>query len=360
MTGTTHDTRSGEVWVLGAAGRIGSAVTTRLVDRGMRPVLVGRESDRLGKTAADRGLRAVIADGIDSIATEITRQRPAVVFNAIGNYADTATTLARACMPGGHYLDLAADLTAVPRLLELHEEAAAQGSTLVTSSGFGVLATEAVVVKLCENRPTPAAVRVDALSSVATEEGVMGAGLAASIIDAMTTGGRRYKDGRMITARLGADPQHLTLPDGQKVKSAGAPTAELLAAQRASNAPSVTVTTALAPTSPVVRAILPLAVRLMSIPALQRFAVRQMAGAKLKAAPRPRQHSWGHAAITWPDGTRREGWLRADDGMDYTAAVATEVVIQLTKGEGKPGAYTPAAALGPDIAIAAGGTFLLD
>ncbi|MEU0252738.1 hypothetical protein ABZ299_09535 [Streptomyces sp. NPDC006184] len=46
--------------------------------------------------------------------------------------------------------------------------------------------------------------------------------------------------------------------------------------------------------------------------------------------------------------------------MDYTAAVATEVAVQLTKGEGKPGAYTPAAALGPDIAIAAGGIFLLD
>lgn len=360
MPDTTHPIRSGEVWILGAGGRIGSAVTTRLVDRGRRPVLVGRESDRLRETAAGLGLRAVIADGVDAIAAEINRQRPAVVFNAIGNYADAATALARACMPGGHYLDLAADLTAVPRLLELHEEAATHGSTLVTGSGFGVLATEAIVVKLCENRPTPAAVRVDALSSVATEEGVMGAGFAASIIDSMTTGGRRYTDGRMVTARLGADPRHLTLPDGQKVKSAGAPTAELLAAHRASNAPSVTVTTALAPTQPVVRAVLPLAARLMAVPALRHFAVRRMAGTKLKAAPRPRQHSWGHAVITWPDGTRREGWLRAGDGMDYTAAVAAEVATRLAKGEGKPGAYTPAAALGPGIAVIAGGTFLLD
>ncbi|MFD4787710.1 NAD(P)H-binding protein [Streptomyces sp. NPDC058459] len=360
MPDITHHTRSDEVWILGASGRIGSDVTTRLLARGLRPVPVGRDSDRLRKTAADLGLRTVIADGTDAIAVEITRQRPAVVFNAIGNYADTATTLARACMPGGHYLDLAPDLTAVPRLLDLHEEATAHGSTMVTASGFGCLATEAVVVKLCENRPTPATVRIDALSSVATEEGVMGAGFAASIVDSMTTGGRRYENGRMVTARLGADPQHLTLPDGQKVKSAGAPTAELLAAHRASNAPSITFTTALAPTSPVVRAVLPLAARLMAIPALRRFAVRRLAGVKLKASPRPRRHSWGHAVIIWPDGTRREGWLRADDGMDYTAAVATEVATRLAKGEGRPGAFTPAAALGPDIAIAAGGTFLLD
>ncbi len=359
MPGTADHTRSSEVWILGATGRIGRAVTARLVDRGTSPVLVGRESDLLRTTAASLGLQTVIADGGDAIAAEIGRQRPAVVVNAIGNYAETATNLARACMPGGHCVDLAADLTAVQRLLDLHEEAASQGSTLVTGSGFGVLATEAVVVKLCENRPAPAAVRVDALSSVATEEGVIGAGFATSIIDSVTTGGRRYQDGRIVSARLGADPQHLILPDGEDVKSAGAPSAELLAAQRASNAPSVIATSALMPTSPVVRALLPLLSLLVSIPALQRLAVRQLARTKLKAAPRPRQHSWGHAVITWPDGTRREGWLRADDGMDYTAAVATEVAVQLAKGAGKPGAYTPAAALGSGIAVAAGGTFLL-
>ncbi|MGV9375706.1 hypothetical protein ACWDRB_07825 [Nonomuraea sp. NPDC003707] len=74
---------------------------------------------------------------------------------------------------------------------------------------------------------------------------------------------------------------------------------------------------------------------------------------------RPRRHSWGHAVITWPDGTSREGWLRADDGMDYTAGAAAEIAARLARGEGKPGAYTPAAALGPDLAAAAGGTFIL-
>ncbi|MGI5440635.1 hypothetical protein ACQEV4_25650 [Streptomyces shenzhenensis] len=57
-----------------------------------------------------------------------------------------------------------------------------------------------------------------------------------------------------------------------------------------------------------------------------------MAGTKFKAAPRPRQHSWGHAVITKPDRTRREG---------------------------KPGGYTPAAAFGSAFG-SAGGTFVFD
>lgn len=360
----TSNTEPGAVWILGATGRVGRAVAARVKAQGGTATLVGRDEERLRTVAADLGLgddaQVVVADTADRIAAEITRQRPAVVLNTIGEYAATATRIARACLPGGHYLDLANDLVAVPRLLDLHEEAAAGGSTLVTGAGFGVLATEAVVARLCEGRPTPDHVRVDALASVANDGGAVGTSLAASVIDALTTGGRRYRDGRLVTTRLGADPRHLTLPDGETAKTASVPSAELLAAQRASGAPSVVVTSVLAPTAPAARAALPLAGRLLSIPALRRFAVRRLAAIRLKAAPRPRRHSWGHAVVSWPDGTTREGWLRADEAMDYTAAVAAETAARLARGEGKPGAHTPAAALGPDLAVAAGGTFILD
>jgi short subunit dehydrogenase-like uncharacterized protein len=98
---------------------------------------------------------------------------------------------------------------------------------------------------------------------------------------------------------------------------------------------------------------------LLSIPALRRLAVGCMTHTRLKAAPRPRQHSWGHAVITWPNGTSREGWLRADDGMDYTANIVAETAVRLARGEGMPGAFTPAAAFGPRLATDAGGTFVL-
>ncbi|GAA3514408.1 saccharopine dehydrogenase NADP-binding domain-containing protein [Actinocatenispora rupis] len=355
----SESTRSGEVWILGATGRIGGAVTTRLATLGYAVVPVGRDGERLRATAAEHGVRPVVADTPDRIAAEIARRRPTVVVNTIGGYAETAVPIARACLPGGHYLDLAADLTAVPRLLDLHPDAAAAGSTLVTGAGFGVLATEAVVVALCADRPTPSAVRVDAAASVAVTAGPLGPGYAASLVDALSTGGRRYVDGRLVATRLGADPRHLTLPDGQTVRTAGAPTAELLAAQRASGAPTVTATSALVPASPAVRAVLPLAGRLLSLDPVRRFAVRRLAAMTVREAPRPRRHSWGHAVVTWPDGTRREGWLRADDGMDFTAAVASEVAVRLARGDGRPGAYTPAAAFGAGLATAAGGTLHL-
>lgn len=365
-TGRTADESraNNEIWIVGATGRVGRGVTARLAARGLTVVPVGRNRERMLAAGVEAGLpgdaKVIVADSAERVAGEIVRGRPRVVVNTMGAFATTAPVIARACMPGGHYVDQANDVVAVDRLLALHDEAVRAGSTLVTGAGFGVLATEAVVAKLCEGRPTPHRVRVDSVASVAMEAGVLGAALAASIVDVLTTGGRRYENGRLVPSRLGTDPQQLAFPDGESAKSAGIASGELVAAHAASGAPFVTATSALAPTAPLLRALLPLLGRLLSVPPLRRFAVNQLSRIRGKAAPRPRKHSWGHAVVEWADGTRHEGWLRADDAMDFTNDVTATVTELLARGDGAPGAWAPAAALGTDLATTAGGTFVLD
>lgn len=351
-----------EIWILGATGRVGRAVAAQVVAAGAVPVLVGRDADRLRKAAADLGLDAeskiVVASGVDTMAAEISRQRPAVVVNTIGDYAESAVTLARASMPGGHYLDQANDPAAFQRLFALHDEATAAGSTLVTGAGFGVVGTEAIVARLCENRPAPSHVRVDAIASAAVEDGVLGAALATSIVDSFAMGGRRYDGGRLVKTRLGGEVHHLTLPDGERMSSVGVPSGELIAAQRVSGAPSASATSGLIPASFAARAALPMLSAILRIRAVRTFAIGRMSVIRAKAAPRPRPHTWGHAVVTWSDGTVREGWLRAGDAMDFTSAVAAQTALRLAAGKGRPGAHTPTAALGPDLAIAAGADFV--
>ena len=52
----------------------------------------------------------------------------------------------RACPPGTHYVDVANEPAAVSGVLDLHEQAVAANRTLVAGAGFGVLATESVVL----------------------------------------------------------------------------------------------------------------------------------------------------------------------------------------------------------------------
>ena len=59
------------------------------------------------------------------------------------------------------------------------------------------------------------------------------------------------------------------------------------------------------------------------------------------------------------DRGRLEGWLRAGDGMAFTASVAAEVTGRLLRGEGRPGSHTPGTLFGPELAEAVGGEFIV-
>jgi short subunit dehydrogenase-like uncharacterized protein len=279
---------------------------------------------------------------------------------------------------GSHYVDLANDLPAVAALLDLDQQAVAAGKTLVTGAGFGVTATESVVVQLSQqlgqqlspqlsqqNKDAPVKVRVDMVPSLAMEAGVIGEALAGTILDGFPDArgrgryeGRRYENGRLVRARIAGDPASLTLPDGTKVATASMPLGELIAAQRASRAPNVVSASSEAPSSPAIRAILPLATTLLAIAPVRAFARKRLAGVKLKSRERPREYSYGHARLEWPDGTVREGWLQLGDAQAFTGAVPAEVTRRLLAGEGHPGAYTPAALFGPSLAEACGATYL--
>jgi short subunit dehydrogenase-like uncharacterized protein len=114
----------------------------------------------------------VVAGSIESMTAAIRRQRPAVVINTIGPFTTTAIPIAAACLQASDYIDLANDVAAVLATLGLNGAAAHAGRTVVTGGGFGVTASESVVVKLCQGRPAPARVRVDMIPSLETEDGV--------------------------------------------------------------------------------------------------------------------------------------------------------------------------------------------
>jgi short subunit dehydrogenase-like uncharacterized protein len=358
---------STEVWIAGGAGRSGRVIAAELLSRGITPVLTGRAAARLAEGARQAGGgRTLVVASVTELAAEIRRQQPAVVINTIGPFAETAPPLIEACLEGSDYLDLANDVASVLTVLGYGDRAAAAGRTALTGAGFGVTATESVVVRLCQGRPVPARVRVDMLPSVSIEAGPLGDALAASMLDGLPGvpgggryQGRRYDSGHLTATRLSSDVAHLRLPDGTEAATATMPLGELIAAQRASGAPSVVSASSEMPSSPVIQAVLPLATALLRIGPVRAFAKSRLARVQLKARKPPREHSWGHAVVTWPDGTVREGWLRLGDAQVFTGAVPAEIARRLLAGQGRPGAFTPAALFGPDLAEAAGAEYLI-
>jgi short subunit dehydrogenase-like uncharacterized protein len=354
-----------DVWILGGTGRVGRAVADRLLTAGTGTVLVGRDAARLAAAAAGRGHRTHVAATPGAVAAGIREARPAVVLNTVGPFTRTAPAVVDACLAAGSdYVDLANDLAAVTTLLARDADAVRAGRTLVTGAGFGVVATESVVAWLCDGTRQAVRVRTDMLPSLAVQAGPLGEALAGTLVEGLPGvpgggrfSGRRVVDGRLAPAPLGGAVRSLVTPDGDRLSTGLMPLGELVAAQRASGAAFVESASSEVPTGRAVRTVLPVAARLLAIGPLRRLAGRRLAAVALADRPAPRAHSWGHAVVTWADGGTSEGWLRLGEAQATTDAVAAEVVRRLVQGEGRPGAFTPAALLGPGLATAVGGTY---
>src|SRR2546421_701344 len=87
------------IWILGATGRTGREIAREVAARGGTPVLVGRNAERLRKTAADLGLGDAEVVATADPAAAIAADRPAPVrvrVDALPSVAITAGQLGEA------------------------------------------------------------------------------------------------------------------------------------------------------------------------------------------------------------------------------------------------------------------------
>ena len=356
---------SADVWVLGATGRTGTAIARKLMERGIPPVLVGRNRDRLEASSREYGTSPVVAASVAEMAQAIRRERPAVVVNTVGPFQRTGAVLADAATAGGHYVDLANDLATILAHRDLDTEVRRSGHTIVTGAGFGVTATESLLTWLTASRHDVREVRIDMIPSMAVAAGRLGEALAGSLFDGIPDvpgghrfEGRRIADSTLAPAPIAGDPITLVTPDGDEVISALMPLGELLAAQRACGAPLIESGSSEAP-SGMAGSMMRGMMSVMRVGVIRRGVIRMLSGMKVPERPAPRRHSWAHARIALTDGTAREGWLRMGEAGDVTATTAAEVASRLLAGDGAPGVFTPAELFGAGLAESCGGMYSL-
>jgi short subunit dehydrogenase-like uncharacterized protein len=351
-----------EIWILGATGRAGRGIARELVTAGADVVLVGRDGEKLEDFAASLaqaddpgGVRTLVARGHSQMVEMIAGAAPAVVVNTIGPFTQTSVPIAQACLDvGSHYVDLANELGPVRDLLELHEAARGADMTLVTGAGFGVLATEALVVALRGDRAPAVRARVAAMPSV---DG-LGPAVLASFIDAVAAGGWRYRDGQLVRTRLGSDFERVTLPNGEWLNAIGVPTGEVESARRASGAGDVIAFSSEVPSGRIIRTLLPAVSALLAKNRIRNGLQTLIGRLGLTPPAKSGVDSWAYARLQWADGTQREAWLHAGEGYRFTARVAARVATELLSGGYRSGAYTPAALFGPGLATEAGGEII--
>ena len=238
-------------------------------------------------------------------------------------------------------------------LLALDEQAAASGDCLVTDAGFGLVATETVLLALCTDRPTPTSGRVDAIPAVSG----LGPAVLASAIDVPASGARRIENGQMASERFGSDALaqaagRLTYDDRRRTHRRAdrrvARQWRRIGRRRDQRGPERTGA----------RALLAVAARILSRPAVRESLKRAVARFDVTPPARIGDTSWARAEAHWPGGSVEERWLQTDEGYAMTSRVACEVALRLATGDRRPGAHTPGRLFGPSPAESVGAHIL--
>lgn len=134
-----EQSESRRIVVLGATGYTGGLIAQELVERGARPVLAGRNADRLKDLAQSLGgLDVALADASDPGSLARLLGDTDVVISTVGPFQQLGRPVAEAAAKAGsHYLDSTGEVDFVQGLTaDLEATAKSSGATMLPAFGF--------------------------------------------------------------------------------------------------------------------------------------------------------------------------------------------------------------------------------
>lgn len=357
-------------WLLyGAYGYTARLIAREALRRGHRPILAGRDGEKLQRLAlalsgevegAELDTRAFPLDDAEALVRGL--DGVAAVFHAAGPFVHTASPMLEAALrAGAHYLDISGEVPSFERAFGLDRRARERGLILMPGVGMDVVPTDAVAAALAA--ALPGARRLElALHS----PGRASAGTLRTVVEHVTGGLLVRREGRLVRVRpsgprfrgevdMGPAPREGPMAGvlGGRQPVAPYTWGDLSTAFRTTGIQDITcysVTPRLTVRlMPVVLPVLRFVLSMRPLRALARWWVgRGREGPTAEARRTGRVRVWGRVE---DDANRAwEAVLELPEGYRFTAEAGVRALeAVLRRGEsGGSGTLTPAGALGVD------------
>jgi saccharopine dehydrogenase (NAD+, L-lysine-forming) len=337
-------------WLIyGATGTTGRLVVESALAHGQRPILAGRDAAGVRALADRHGLEAAAVSLDDRAGLEAVLRRSSRVLHTAGPFARTATAMLDACLATATpYLDVSGEVDSLAATLARDEAARQRGIPLIAGAGFGVTAGDCIAAHVARRNPraTRLSIGIDARNARRST------GAAVSTLDVLGGGGAWLESGSLVRGALAHHQFRATL-DGRSQTFIAAPLAEALAAHRTTGIANVVVGIPVPRfIAPVMRWLAPVLQVLARRPALRRFVARR--GRSMAETKPPSQEQMQVRSRVWAQAADDEGSvssvLELGEGYDF-AAEAIVLAAQAVDQRPLAGAFTPAAAFGPDFVL---------
>jgi short subunit dehydrogenase-like uncharacterized protein len=332
----------------GASGYTGELIARLAVERGMKPILAGRDKSKFASLAAELSLesREFGLDQPDSIDDAIRDVQ--VVMHCAGPFSRTYRQMAEACLRTGvHYLDITGEIEIFEALAARNEQAKAGGVMLMPGTGFDVVPTDCLAAHLKQRLPT-----ATHLALVIKSKGRISQGTATTMVENIGRGGALRQDGRITLVPAAAKTRVVEF-NGKPNTVTLFPWGDVATAYHSTGIPNVEVYFAI-----------PASMRrmikssryiggLLTTGPVQRFLKKRIKAGPAGPSEEERRTGkttiWGE--VTDASGGRAVSRLYTGEGYALTAQTAVKILEKVLAGNVRTGFSTPSLAYGPDLIL---------
>ena len=334
-------------WMIyGANGYTGELIAREAARQGLKPVLAGRNKEKIESLARELGLEARRFDLDDATRTAQQIEGRFLVLNCAGPFSATAEPMMEACLRArAHYLDITGEIAVFELAQSLNERARAAGVVICPGVGFDVIPTDCVAAALKAALPdaTHLALGFDSRTG-------MSPGTAKTSVEGLAQGGKVRRDGKIVTVPLAFKVRRIDFGDGEK-EAMTIPWGDVSTAYYSTGIPNIEV---FIPGSPAMianarranwfRPLLRLSLAQKLIKA--RIAKTVKGPSEEKRARMP-TFVWGEASNA--RGEKKIARIRTANGYSLTVTGSLAVVEHVMNNKLAGGAYTPSKLVGADL-----------
>jgi len=337
---------SGTFLIYGANGYTGELITRFAVERGMRPILAGRNAIAVEALAKKHHLDYRVFSLDEGYRVDGALQNVDVVLHCAGPFSLTSRSMVEACLRSKkHYADITGEIAVFEAMAKLDQKAKEAGIMIMPGVGFDVVPTDCLARHLKDRLPT-----ANYLSLAFYGMGRLSHGTQATMTMNVGQGGAIRKDAKITRVPSGWKTREIDF--GEVTKNAVTiPWGDVATAYYSTGIPNIEVYTVVPPSNlKMLKASRYLGWLLATKP-FQDYLQKQIppGGPSDEERARSKMLLWGEASDA--NGNRVESRMTTPEGYTLTALTALNIIQKILDGYFKLGFQTPAKTYGADLIL---------
>ncbi|MBE9549735.1 MAG: saccharopine dehydrogenase NADP-binding domain-containing protein [Proteobacteria bacterium] len=331
-------------WLIyGAYGYTGELISRLACERGLQPVLAGRNEKRTRELAESLGLSWRCFDLDDDLAVKAGIRGCRLVLHCAGPFSATSEPMLNACLAeGAHYLDITGEVDVFAAAHKRDDEARKRDVVVIPGVGFDVVPTDCLAAALVHELPS-----ATRLTLAFEAGGGSSIGTAKSAVEGMAQGGRVRRDGKMVTVPLAWKTRQIPFAEGDRL-GVTIPWGDVFTSYISTGIPDVEVYLSVPPSAIKQMRTMRKIKWLLGLAPVQRFLKKRIeknvSGPDDSLREKTEARVWGQVSSS--DGRSVSGQVNAPNGYSLTADAAIGITTYLLENNPEGGYYTPSLLMG--------------